>query len=90
MFRRANAALMDAKVLYEALENAGGNVDAVGEIFNDLRWSDVRDLQDLQIVHQAIPRKDSLMRFSGCRLSSLKPSRCRFRKTGEASSDGCM
>ena len=83
-------ALMDAKFLYKALNKAGGNVDAVGEIFNDLRWTDVRSLQDLQIVNQAIPRTDSCKRFSGCRLSSLKPSRCRFPKTGEASLDGCM
>ena len=58
MFSRENMALTDSGVLYEALEKAEGNVDAVGEIFNDLRWTDMRALQDLQIVRQSISRRD--------------------------------
>ena len=47
---RANAAITDSAVLNDALDRADGDLDTVGKIFNDLRFEDVRALQDMQMV----------------------------------------
>ena len=47
---RANVGITDSAVLDEALDRADGDLEAAGKIFNDLRFEDVRALQDMQMV----------------------------------------
>ena len=47
-------AITDSAVLDEALDRADGDLEAVGKIFNDLRFEDVRALQDLQMVAASV------------------------------------
>ena len=47
---RANLAILDSKLLCEALEDADGDIDAAAKIFNDRRFNRVRSFQDWQLV----------------------------------------
>ena len=47
---RANGGITDSAVLDEALDRADGDLEAVGKIFHDLRFEDVRALQNMQMV----------------------------------------
>ena len=42
--------ITDSAVLDEALDRADGDLEAAGKIFHDLRFEDVRALQDIQMV----------------------------------------
>ena len=68
---RANAAITDSAVLDDALDRADGDLDAVGKIFNDLRFEDVRALQDMQMVTPpSLPRIQNRDNGEFCELDS--------------------
>ena len=87
---RANAAITDSVVLDDALDRVDGDLDAVGKIFNDLRFEDVRALQDIQMVTSLAAQNPESTRRGvlWIRLWLTRRTRCRSTKTGVDSLDG--
>ena len=83
-------AITDLEVLDEALDRADGDLDAVGKIFNDLRFEDVRALQDMQMVTSLAAQNRDNRRALWIRLWTTRRTDCRFTKTGVHSLDGCI
>ena len=78
---RANLAIVDSKVLYEALDDAEGDIDAAAKIFNDRRFNRVRSFQDWQLV--CFPLIDLVRIALVHRSLGTKITTYLFRRTGD-------